>query len=76
LQRAVVRRIHVIFVGQRVLIFDWRMLVCVVNSEIFRYEDISKIFRTDAVKIIKKQINVCENWPRPPSYVQLGTLTH
>jgi hypothetical protein len=22
------------------------------------------------------QINVCEKCPRPPSYVQLGTLTH
>jgi hypothetical protein len=22
------------------------------------------------------QINACENCPRPPSYVQLGTLTH
>jgi hypothetical protein len=25
---------------------------------------------------IRLQINACESWPRPPSYVQHGTLTH
>jgi hypothetical protein len=36
------------------------------------YDVLSKIFLTDAVKIIKT-INACENCPRPPSYVQLST---
>jgi hypothetical protein len=39
------------------------------------YEGVSKIFRTDAVKIINLTNNAFENCPRPPSYVQLGTPT-
>jgi hypothetical protein len=35
-----------------------------------RYKGVSKIFRTDAVKIINPTTK------RPPSHVQLGTLTH
>jgi hypothetical protein len=49
---------------------------CGVLAVVDTYESISKMFRTDDVKIVKIINKRVGNCPRPPSYMQLGTLAH